>query len=265
MITKNEIDSYISKIPPPPTVLLETVSLLRRGELTKAAQVAKADMALGAYLKTLVNSPIYGFRDRVEDITQIFAIFGVAMSNQIVYSYMISLLSPDKWELFTLDKKKFYSLQANLSKRWELILNHINIKDKEIFSSIALLPASIIVAEALFKLHKKEVTLLKEVKNLDYNTILKRLAGMDLFDISAQIAQKCELPSKAYNIVLYSDGTKTSEDKELLTLAKWMHLLLFYELSQRDFANSGLNDFIEFNIDFVGDIYSDFAALLELS
>jgi HD-like signal output (HDOD) protein len=265
MIKKDEIDNFIEKIPPAPKILLETIEFLKKGELTKAADMAKNDFAICSYLKTVVNAPIYGFRSEISDIKQIFAIFGVGLSYQVVYNYMISLLSPSKWELFTLNKALFYSLQANLSKRWEKILLHLDIKDKDIYSSIALLPASIIVTEALFSKHKQEVLLLRETKNLDYNTILKRLSGLDLFDISSMVAQKWHMPKIASDILVASSGTREVADEQIVTLAKWMHLLLFYELSQESFINSGLNDFIEFNIDFVGEIYEDFAKLMDIS
>ena len=109
------IDSYIEKIPPSPKVLKVTLMLLNSGELVKAAQIAKEDLALNAYLKDLVNKPIYGFRNEVSDISQIFGILGVAKSQQAVYNYMISLLSPAQWKLFKLNKSSFSNLQADLS------------------------------------------------------------------------------------------------------------------------------------------------------
>ena len=44
-----------------------------------------------------------------------------------------------------------------------------------------------------------------------------------------------------------------------------MHLLLFYELSQPLFIEAGLNDFIDFQIDYVGDIYEDFSTVMGIS
>ena len=118
------IDSYIEKIPPSPKVLKVTLMLLNSGELIKAAQIAKKDLALNTYLKDLVNKPIYGFRNEVSDVSQIFGILGVSKSQQAVYNYMISLLSPEKWKLFKLNKTSFYNLQADLSANWQKILKH---------------------------------------------------------------------------------------------------------------------------------------------
>ena len=265
MITKTQIDEFIDKIPPAPNALKETVKLLNLGELTKAAKVAQEDLALSSYLKDLINKPIYGFRSEVSDISQIFGILGVSKSQQAVYNYMISLLSPSKWQLFNLNKSSFYNLQAELSIKWQKILNHLDIDDKEIESSITLLPASIIVSEALFSQKIDDVNLLRSVHDIDLNTILKRLCEMDLFDICQQIAQKWEMDEKIIYIIQASSGVKPSEDEEINRLGKWMHLLLFLTLSQPNFIEAGLNDFIEFQIDYVGDIYEEFATVMEIS
>ena len=122
MITKDKIDSFIQKIPPAPEALKQTLTLLSVGELIKASKVAQTDLALSAYLKDLVNKPIYGFKNEVTDVSQIFGILGVSTSQQSVYNYMISLLSPDTWLLFKLNSTSFSSLQDTLSLKWKKIL-----------------------------------------------------------------------------------------------------------------------------------------------
>lgn len=265
MINNEKINSFIEKIPPAPKALQTTIMFLNNGELTKAAQIAETDLALKAYLKNIVNKPIYGFKTEVSDISQIFGILGVSSSQQTVYNYMMTLLSPAKWELFKLKESSFHELQARLSRKWKQILQHLDIEDTDIESAITLLPASIIVAEALFNEKKDDVDLLRSVNDLNFNTILSRLCAIDLFDICAKIATKWEMPEKITQIVISSSGYKPSQDEELNLLGKWMHLLLFYELSQPIFIEAGLNDFIEFQIEYVGDIYDDFATLMEIS
>ena len=264
MIKKEQIDYYIEKIPPAPKALRETLMLLNGGDLVKAAHVAQEDLALKAYLKNIVNKPIYGFRNEVSDISQIFGILGVAASQQTVYNYMMTLLSPKKWVLFKLNSATFHDLQANLSLNWKKILEHLNIIDKDIESAITLLPSSIIVTEALFNESIDDVELLRSVHDLDFNTILYRLCGLDLFDICEEISKKWEMPQKIADIVQTSSGVKASNDESVTTLAKWMHLLLFYELSKPQFVKAELNDFIDFHIEFVSDIYDDFAKLMEI-
>jgi HD-like signal output (HDOD) protein len=263
MITTNIINSYIEKIPPSPKVLQETIALLNADELVQAAKVASTDMAFCSYIKTLVNKPIYGFRKEIDDINQIFSLLGTAGALQAIYNYMLTLLSPKKWKLFTLNQLSFEELQAQLSGKWNRVLKHLNIVDKDIQIAISLLPASIIVTEAMFKDHIEKVNLLKETKNLDYNTILKRLCNKDLFDICNEISKKWEMPIKTSKIIQAASGIKQFEDEEINNIAKWMHLLLFYELSQPMFIKAGLNDFIDFQIDYVSDIYDDFAPLCQ--
>ncbi|MDD5371968.1 MAG: HDOD domain-containing protein [Sulfurimonas sp.] len=262
MITKNEIDSFIEKIPPAPNALKETMRLLNAGELIRAAKIAESDLALKSYLKHIVNKPIYGFRNEVSDISQIFGILGVSLSQQSVYNYMITLLSPKKWTLFKLNSRLFYELQANLSKKWEIILKHLGIEDKNIYASISLLPASILVTEALFAQKKDDINLLRTTKALDYNTVLLRLCGVTLFDICEMIAKKWEMDDSIWQIIQAASGTKPSDIQNIDTLGKWMHLLLFYELSKPQFIEAGLNDFVDFQVEYIGDIYDDFALLM---
>jgi len=265
LITKKQIDSFIEKIPPSPKALRETVTALNAGDLPKAARAAKEDLALSSYLKELVNKPIFGFRSEVSDISQIFGILGVSRSQQAVYAYMMTLLSPDKWQLFKLTKTSFGDLQAELAVGWQKILEYLKITDKEIESSIALLPASIIVSEALFNQKIEDVKLLRSVHHIDYNTILQRLCGMDLFDICERIATKWEMDERIAQVVQAASGVKPLEDEELNKVGKWMHLLLFFTLSKSEFIEAGLNDFITFQIEYVSDIYDDFAKVMEIS
>ncbi len=265
MITREKVDAYIQKIPPAPQALQQTVLYLKKEELTKAAHSAKKDLALSAYLVELVNKPIFGFRNKVEDVSQIFGILGVERSQQAVYNYMISLLSPAKWQLFALNKNTFYDLQAELSIKWQMILQHLNITDKDTQNAIALLPASIIVSEALFCEKLDDVKLLRSVNEIDLNTILVRLCSLDLFDICQIIAAKWNMSEKSAQIIQASSGVKPSEDEEINRLGKYMHLLLFFTLSKPEYINAGLNDFIDFQIEYVQEVYDDFAKLMDIS
>jgi hypothetical protein len=144
-------------------------------------------------------------------------------------------------------------------------LAHLNIDDKEINSAITLLPASIIVCEALFKTHQEDVNLQRSVKALDYNTILKRLGGLDLFDVSEKISLFWGYPEEISQIIQAASGIKPSADPRIDMLGKWMHLQLFHTLSQSQYIEAGLNDFVDFQVDYIQDIYEDFSLLLEES
>lgn len=258
MITQEEVAHYIQNIPAAPSVLRQTLEYLREDDLTKAAKCAETDPALKLYLKTLINRPIYGFRQEVSDLSQIFGILGMASTQQILYNYLLSLLVPKKWSLFTLTDPAFYDLQASLGCKWEKILKHLGLHSRDTESAISLLPASIIVCDALFGAHRSEVDQLRAVKALDYNTILKRLSKQSLFDLCNEIAIKWEMPPSASKIVHAASGLDTDVTGKEKILAQWMHLLLFYQLSQSVYVSAGLNEFIDFQIDFVQEIYESF-------
>lgn len=265
VITQDEVALYIQNIPPAPSVVQQALEHARNGDLQKAAKCAQEDPALRLYLKTLVNRPIYGFRNEVTDVAQIFGILGLSASVQTLYNYLLSLLTPKKWELFHLTNHQFYDLQASISRHWETILAHLKIDDKEIQSAISLIPASIIVCESLFASRKTEVSQLRSVKALDYNTILFRMSGNDLFDLSAQIAQKWEMPEHIITLIKAASGLNHELEPQERELAKWIHLLLFYELSQGPYVAAGLNEFVDFQIEFVQDIYESFIQVVEYS
>ncbi|MBD3810174.1 MAG: HDOD domain-containing protein [Sulfuricurvum sp.] len=263
MVTNEEIVKYIHSIPPSPTVVQETLQFVRNGDLVKAAKCADGDPALKLYLRTLVNRPIYGFQNEVHDISQIFGILGISTAQQILYHYLITLLVPKEWKLFHLNNHAFYDLQASLGRKWEKILRYLNLLDHDTESAIALLPASIIVCDALFGSHKNEVEQLRSVKALDYNTILYRLSGRSLFDLCNHIAEKWEIPPAIGRIVHAASGLDEDLSEKEKTPAQWMHLLLFFELSQGVYIEAGLNEFIDFRIDFVQNIYESFMQVVE--
>ncbi len=140
----------------------------------------------------------------------------------------------------------------------------LKIDDKELESAISLLPASIIVSEALFCEKLDDVNLLRSVNDIDLNTILKRLCSMDLFDISQRIAQKWDMDERIAQVIQASSGIKPSTKEEIDLLGKWMHLLLFFTLSKAKYIEAGFNDFINFQIDYVSDIYDEFAQTMEI-
>lgn len=262
MITKEEVDSYIAQVPAAPAVLRETIAHVRSGDLTKAAKTAEEDKALVLYLKTLVNRPIYGFRTEVHEVPQIFGILGISSAQQILYHYLLSLISPKKWSLFDLTNTQFFDLQASLGKNWEKIIRHLELHTQEIESAITLLPASIIVCDALFGSRKSDVELLRNVKALDYSTILYRLSGKSLYDVCNDIADKWEMSDVVKKIVHASSAQDSDLDPKTELLAKWMHLLLFYELSKGVYVSAGLNEFLDFQIEFVEDIYESFMTVV---
>jgi hypothetical protein len=258
VITSEALQSFISSIPPLPEQLTLTLKYLDEGDLVKAGQAAADDLALSTYLRTFVNRPIFFLRQEVKDVSQIFGILGLAKAKELLYHYMMHLFSPKRWELFDLNEHSFSSLQVTLSSIWKNILDAENIKNTSIIEIIALVPASIIVTELIFSSHIKEVQILREAKQMDYNTILERLVGVNLFDLAEMIGQTWGMEEKSLKVLKASSGLKKCGDSQLYDCARYMHLMLFYVLSQPEFLECGLNDFLDFNPEFVMPVMEKF-------
>ena len=262
MITSEALQNFISSIPPRPEQLKLTLDLLNQGELVKAANAASEDLVLTTYLRTFVNRPIFFFQKEIKDVKQIFGILGLAQTKELLYHYMMHLFSPKKWQLFDLNEHTFSDLQVNLSSYWKRILDYEKVKDENITALISLVPASIIVTELIFSSHIKEVKLLRENKSLDYNTILERLVGVNLFDITEMIGQTWEMDEKSLKVIKASSGLKPCGDSKRCKIAQYMHMLLFYILSRSEFLECGLNDFLDFNPEFVMPIMESFQTII---
>jgi len=262
VITSEALQDFISSIPPQPEQLKLTLDLLDQGELVKAGKAAAEDPALSTYLRTFVNRPIFFFQKEITDVSQIFGILGLAQTKQLLYHYMMHLFSPKRWELFDLNEHTFSDLQANLSSYWKKILDHEKINDESITTLISLVPASIIVTELIFSSHIDEVQLLREQQSLDYNTILERLVGVNLFDISEMIGQSWGMDAKSLKVLKASSGLKPCGESTRCKIAQYMHMLLFYILSRSEFLECGLNDFLDFNPEFVMSIMENFQSIV---
>jgi len=136
LVDKNDIQEYIKHLPPTPEILNQTLLYLNTNDLTKAAQTAKRDRALSSYIKSLVNRSAYGFKSEITDIAQAFTILGLGLAKQSLYNYSLSLLLPDSWKVFTINKALFYDLQASLSIGWHKILQYLDVDDSDIETAI---------------------------------------------------------------------------------------------------------------------------------
>ena len=262
MITAQELDTLLKAIPPKPEILEQTLLQVQAGDLTKAAIIASEDLALTSYLKNFVNQPNFYFQKEIKEVKQIFGILGVNTAKELLYHYMLHLFSPKQWELFNLNEKSFAEFQSTLSANWKKVLDALKIPASDITAIVSLVPASIIVTEMLFASHQKEVQILREVKNLDYSTILERMTGMTLFDVATIIAQTWEMNSKAIKLLNLSAGTIPCDDSTMCNLSRYLHLLFFHTLSQPTFIEAGLNDFLDFNPEYVMPIMENFQELV---
>ncbi len=257
MITKEKIYDYIDKIPPVPQNLIRCIDFLNKDDLTGASNIATKEKPLVNYLIKTVNRPIFGFKNRIENVTQIFGILGLDTAKQIIYAYLMTLLIPQKWKVFDLDNTAFAKLQSEFIYYWNEILEFEGRKNDSLEIAVNFIPASIFVAEEMFKENYEDFMILRQVKEINYNDLLQKFTNLNLFDISALICEKWEMDRPI--IKLIKDlGKEDASDPKNGQLVRYMHLLTFYEFSKPEFIKAGLNDFIEFNPAFVEEIYENF-------
>jgi len=262
MVSKRDLEGYIKTIPPKPEVIKRVLDAISRSELREAGEIAEADPILKKYLQDLVNKPFYGFRNRVTSLPQIFSILGVNGSQETVSHYLLSLLAPKKWHIFKLNSIVFQNLQATLGFYWRKTLEYENIDSKELSATISLLPATVILCDTIFYKSSDEVALIQDNSDFDFNILLKEITGVSLFELIIFIGKYWGFSPSSLQIIKASANRAKIDDKKILRLGQFMHLILFYVLSKEEFISTGLNGFIKFDIEYVMPIYDDFQKIL---
>ncbi len=251
MVTPQQIDEYLKRVPPMPKALRETMAALQSGDLAAAAKAAGKDPGMIDYLKKVVNSAAYGFKGSITDPAQIFSALGLARAKELLYAYMVSHIAPESWSYFDMNNDEFVHFQIELMNRWERLIAHMGA-DEKFLGAAAILSAGLVVADAIFGDHSSDVALLRESGDYDLNTILQRVSHVGFDRLVEEIARKWEVEESLVHLVKLSFGQLPceGEDERICQLARLLHLLLFYELSRPKLLEAGANAFISFNPDF---------------
>jgi len=263
LLTNSTIENYISTIPPVPKVIKSCLSYLDASDMIQAANAAKEDKAFMLYLCDIVNKPIFGFAKEIKNPHQIFGILGLIRAKQIVHGYYLLLILPKKWEVFDFSNKKFQNLQSNLIVNWNNILDFLSIDDKDTRQCIALLPASLIVCEMLFRDIRGTIILLRESKQISFDELLYKMSENTLFDVTSKIAKKWEFNDNIQNFIAGIASLNLEKNSKNYKAIVYLRLLLAYEMSKPYMIKSGLNDFFDFSLDFDEKDMMDFYTLME--
>ena len=243
LITKKEIIEKIDSIPPIPEVVKNTIEFLKNGELQKAADEADKDIVLKQKISKIVNSAYFGFSKTLSDTRQMFSAMGLEMAKSVVLSYLVSLLEPKEWKIFTdLNFEEFQSAFLAGGKE-AIILESDESTYKKYADALALIPATICLIDELLGDKKREVELLIESTDLNYGKILKRFTGFNVFTLAALVGKKWELNQENVNLIKMAECEKC--EGKLSKIAAAIHLELFKIVSEKKFFI--LNSFIDFN------------------
>lgn len=262
MITKKKVSTYIESIPVVESTLKACIAALKTGELQKAAIIAADDPALIFYLKDLTTKPIYGFSKEIKDPKQIFGILGLTTALAVVESFLFSKILPREFLVFNMKKSDFLNFQDAMLSRWVYVLEREEIENKNSYTPLAsLMAATAVFCDRLFADYKEEIERLKELANVNYNTVLEKLTGMNVFDIAVEIGRKWEMDGSALEILQILSQKDKRDGKE--KIARYLYLLFFYCVSRPEFVKAKLNEFIELDTEFIQEGVSEFYELME--
>ena len=258
MLTNKTINNYISSIPALPQVVKKCSQALEDGDMLRAADIASEDRALVGYLRDIVNKPIFGFRDEIKDIRQVFGILGIKRAKQLLYGYYILLILPKKWEVFDFNSAKFQEFQARIIFNWDKIVKFLESDKDDIAVAISIIPASFVICEMLFRDINSTVKILRDTKGLSYETILHKMTDRTFFDLSSVIAKKWDFSDEIVELIARL-GDSSEGNIEL----SYLRLLLAYEMSRAQMVQSGLSELFEISLDFDEEVVRDFYELMQ--
>ena len=243
LIDRQKIADYLKSVPPVPESVKKCMEYLKAGELKKAAMEADNDLVLKKQIESVVNSAYFSLPNRVEDTVQLFSMIGLEMAKSLVYSYLVSLLQPKEWKIFNID---FADFQASFMKEFEQAM--IEEFDEETYKNYAeigaIIPAAVCVCDSLLGDNKEQVDVIMNSAPVEYGTLIKRMVGVGLFGIAAEIAKIWGLENEKAEVVKKAECDKCDNPIAALT-----HFLFFYLSSKPQFMD--INSLIEFNTDVV--------------
>ncbi|WP_457560349.1 HDOD domain-containing protein [Caminibacter sp.] len=243
LISKEKIIKYLKSVPPVPESVKKCMEYLKAGELKKAAMEADKDLVLKKQIESVVNSAYFSLPNRVEDTVQLFSMIGLEMAKSLVYSYLVSLLQPKEWKIFKID---FADFQASFMSEFEKWMNEEfgEAEYKKNAEIGAIISAAVCVCDSLLGEEKEKVDIIMNSAPVTYGELIKRLSGVGLFGIAAQIAKIWGLEDEKVSIVKAAECSECKNEIAALT-----HFLFFYLSSKPQFMD--INSLIEFNPDVI--------------
>lgn len=266
MISKEVVLSYIEQIPSSQVIVQKAIKLLDANELEKTVLVLQTSPAIIDYLQKMSQKGMFPLQEKDPNLNMVLTFFGCKRAKTILYSYLISIMLPKEWLLFSMTNELFFELNSELARQWEHILEAKSPKNvNKYIAASSLVTASIAICDSIFGAEKEQVETICAVAHIDFSVLLKRLTDMSIFDIAKIVGQKLRFDDAVIDIIVHtSDASMLAGNTEGAFIAKYLHLLLFFTLSRPQFMSAGLNSFLKFNSEAVLDILDDFNDIVEV-
>jgi hypothetical protein len=222
---------------------------LENKDISTAAKYANEDIVFSHFLRGMTKKSIYGFVNQINDIKQIFSTLGIGKSKAVIESYIIQKLFPENEYIFNMSRQEFTLFMDNLINIWEVILNKKCKNSAKVYTSLAsLVGATIIFIKSLFEEHKDEIKVINNFKRIDFNTILVRLTGISVMELSLIIAKELELNSNVTSVLkLLINNENSNYSDEIIQVSKLFKLTMLYVMSIDKFVKHEVDKM--FNID----------------
>jgi len=241
LVSQEEIKKYLSKVPPLPESAAKVLKFLKEGDLKNAALEAENDLVLKKQIERVVNSAYFSLPNKVEDTVQLFTMIGLEMAKNLVYSYIVSLLEPEEWKIFHINFRDFQAQFLSIYEEY-MLLEFGKETYKKYPEVGAIIPVAVCVCDMLLGDKKDKLQLITESSPIEIGTLLKRMTGVTLFGIAAEIAKIWELEDGKCELIQKSECEKCDNVNAISALT---HFLFFYLVSKPQFID--LNSLIEFN------------------
>ncbi len=266
MISKEVVLSYIEQIPSSQEIIQKAIKLLDANELEKTVLVLQTSPAIIDYLQKMSQKGMFPLQEKEPSLNMVLIFFGCKRAKAILYSYLISIMLPKKWLLFNMTNELFFELNSELARQWEQILERKSPKNiNKYIAASSLITASVAICDSIFGAEKEQIETICSVAHVDFSVLLKRLTGMSIFDIAKLVGEKLKFDDAVIDVIMHTaDASALLAETESATIAKYLHLLLFFTLSRPQFISAGLNSFLKFNAEEVVDILEDFNDMLKV-
>jgi len=156
-MTYDNIVKKIEDMPPLSDVARNLQRLYSSGvdsvDIRKLVKMIEADVMLTANILKQINSPLYGFSNKIASISHAVTLFGVTRINSFVLHYAMSKQLKVDTEIYGFNNQQFNEmciLQSSLMMQW---FARVDLRDTHILASLALIMESgkIIIAKELYE------------------------------------------------------------------------------------------------------------------
>lgn len=203
---RSRIESVVNRISELPTLpfMYKRIAALTDNPRTNAADMAKViseDQVLTGKLLKLVNSPFYGFSQKISTVTRAVVIIGInALKNLVLSTSVISTFKGKRSKFF--DHERFWEHSYGVALTSKIIARHARLKNlEEVFVAGILHDIGKLVHSLYLGDDFKKVMEVANIQNVLISKAEKDVLGFSHADTGYMLLRRWKLPVKIGMIV----------------------------------------------------------------